>query len=78
MALKIVHAAFEDGQLIPRRYSGDGEDVSPPLAWSDPPAGTKSFALIGDDPDVPRGERVLAACHAHALAETQLIGKYQR
>ena len=35
------------------RYTGDGEDVSPPLAWSDPPSGTKSLALIVDDPDAP-------------------------
>jgi Raf kinase inhibitor-like YbhB/YbcL family protein len=38
---------------IPRRHTADGEDVSPPLAWSNPPAGTRSFALVVDDPDAP-------------------------
>jgi Raf kinase inhibitor-like YbhB/YbcL family protein len=47
--------AFENGQPIPKRHTGDGDDVSPPLAWTEPPAGTKSFALICDDPDAPRG-----------------------
>jgi Raf kinase inhibitor-like YbhB/YbcL family protein len=38
---------------IPAKYTREGADVSPPLAWSDPPAGTKSFALVVDDPDAP-------------------------
>ncbi len=42
-----------DGATIARRYTGDGDDVSPPLAWRDPPAGTRQFALICDDPDAP-------------------------
>jgi len=53
MELKSV--AFETGALIPGEYTCDGEDISPPLNWSDPPAGTKSFALISDDPDAPVG-----------------------
>jgi Raf kinase inhibitor-like YbhB/YbcL family protein len=40
---------------IPKRYTGDGEDQSPPLHWSEPPSETKSIALICDDPDAPRG-----------------------
>src|SRR5207247_9221413 len=55
MNLKLSSSAFENGQPIPKRHSGDGEDVSPPLAWSEPPPGTKSLALICDDPDAPRG-----------------------
>lgn len=55
MKIQISSAAFADGGPIPRRYTGDGDDMSPPLAWSEPPAGTKSFALICDDPDAPRG-----------------------
>jgi Raf kinase inhibitor-like YbhB/YbcL family protein len=43
------------GSLIPSQYTCDGRDISPPLAWSAPPAGTKSFALISDDPDAPAG-----------------------
>jgi Raf kinase inhibitor-like YbhB/YbcL family protein len=47
--------AFGDGDEIPRRHSCEGEDVSPPLRWSDPPEGTRSLALIVDDPDAPVG-----------------------
>lgn len=54
-AMRLASTAFTEGGMIPARYTGDGEDVSPPLAWSDTPAGTKSFALICDDPDAPRG-----------------------
>jgi hypothetical protein len=46
-------AAFENRQPIPARHTGDGEDASPPLAWSDPPAGTRELALVVDDPDAP-------------------------
>ncbi len=49
----LASAAFAQGEAIPARYSCDGENVSPSLAWTDPPAGTKSFALIMDDPDAP-------------------------
>jgi Raf kinase inhibitor-like YbhB/YbcL family protein len=44
-------SAFTHGQPIPVRYTADGADVSPPLSWTDPPAGTRSFALVADDPD---------------------------
>ena len=47
---------FKDGQAIPFRFTCDGENVSPHLAWSDPPPGTKSFALICHDPDAPMGD----------------------
>lgn len=46
-------AAFAPGALIPRRHTCQGADVSPALSWTDPPAGTKSFALIVTDPDAP-------------------------
>jgi phosphatidylethanolamine-binding protein (PEBP) family uncharacterized protein len=46
-------SAFATGAPIPSRYSCEGDDVSPPLAWSDPPAGTRSFALVVEDPDAP-------------------------
>jgi len=55
MSLKLTSTAFEDGHVIPKKYTGDGDDVSPPLAWSNPPKETKSFVLICDDPDAPRG-----------------------
>lgn len=53
MAFKLTSTAFDDGQSIPRKYTGDGPDVSPPLQWTEPPAPIKSFALICDDPDAP-------------------------
>jgi len=53
MALTLRSDAFEPQGSIPTRYSCDGEDVSPPLAWTAPPAGTRSLVLIVDDPDAP-------------------------
>jgi Raf kinase inhibitor-like YbhB/YbcL family protein len=55
MALHLSSPAFAQGQAIPRLYSGEGKDLSPPLAWSDAPPGTRSLALIMDDPDAPTG-----------------------
>ena len=46
---------FSDGDRIPVRYSCDGQDISPPLAWGGAPQGTKSFALVVEDPDAPSG-----------------------
>lgn len=50
-SFKITSSAFQSDGAIPKKYSCDGQDISPPLAWSGAPAGTKSFALIMDDPD---------------------------
>lgn len=55
MKLSLVSAAFEEGGKIPRKHTCDGADVSPALAWSSAPPGTRSFALICDDPDAPMG-----------------------
>jgi Raf kinase inhibitor-like YbhB/YbcL family protein len=52
---ELTSTAFAPGEPIPGRYSCDGEDISPPLQWSDPPQGTQSLALICDDPDAPIG-----------------------
>jgi Raf kinase inhibitor-like YbhB/YbcL family protein len=51
----LTTAAFQPGADIPRKYTCDAEDVSPPLRWTNAPAATKSFALIADDPDAPGG-----------------------
>ena len=53
MSIAVTSSAFAHGALIPKAYTGDGADQSPPLHWSEPPPGTKSFALICDDPDAP-------------------------
>ncbi|HEX9394088.1 MAG TPA: YbhB/YbcL family Raf kinase inhibitor-like protein, partial [Gemmatimonadales bacterium] len=55
MAFTLTSTAFAEGALIPTKYTCDGADVSPPLAWSGAPTNAKSFALICDDPDAPRG-----------------------
>jgi len=47
--------AFVDGQPIPKRYSCEGENISPPLSWDSVPEGTHSLALIVEDPDAPSG-----------------------
>jgi len=53
--IKVTSTAFAEGAMIPVKFTGDGEDVSPPLSWTGAPEGTKSFALINDDPDAPVG-----------------------
>jgi Raf kinase inhibitor-like YbhB/YbcL family protein len=53
MTLELVSTAFAPGDAIPSLYTCEGKDASPPLSWSGVPAGTKSFALIVDDPDAP-------------------------
>ncbi len=58
MEFKIFSSAFKEGELIPIKYTCDGLNISPPLNWTEPPKGTKSFALINDDPDAPIGEWV--------------------
>ncbi len=51
--MKLTSSAFADGGAVPTRHTGEGEDVSPALAWTDVPEGTESFALICHDPDAP-------------------------
>lgn len=55
MALTLTSQGFTNGSDIPTKYTCDGENVSPALAWKDVPSGTKSLALIVDDPDAPVG-----------------------
>ena len=53
MAFTLTSSAFAHGGEIPTLYTCEGADISPPLAWTDPPEGSKSLALIVDDPDAP-------------------------
>jgi hypothetical protein len=55
MPLQISSTVFSNGGAIPKQYTCDGADVSPPLSWKDSPPSTQSFALIADDPDAPAG-----------------------
>lgn len=55
MVFELTSSAIEPGKPIPRDFTGDGRDISPPLKWSDPPVGTASLLMICDDPDAPRG-----------------------
>lgn len=56
--MEIKSSAFKAGESIPSKYTCDNIDVSPHLAWSKVPSGTKTFALIADDPDAPSGTYV--------------------
>jgi Raf kinase inhibitor-like YbhB/YbcL family protein len=53
--MRLNSTAFADGSAIPRRFTCDGDDLSPPLSWSDAPPGTRGFVLLCDDPDAPAG-----------------------
>jgi phosphatidylethanolamine-binding protein (PEBP) family uncharacterized protein len=53
--LSLSSTAFKEADKIPARYACDGQDMSPPLAWDEPPQGTRAFAMIVEDPDAPGG-----------------------
>lgn len=53
--LQLTSSAFANGQAIPTLFTCDGAGQTPPLNWGEPPASTKSFALVLDDPDAPGG-----------------------
>lgn len=55
MAFTLKSADFKDGGAIPRQFTCDGDDISPELSWTDPPAGVLSYAMIVEDPDAPMG-----------------------
>ena len=55
MTIELTSTAFSEGEMIPTRYTCDGEDISPLLAWSGVPEAAQSLALICDDPDAPVG-----------------------
>ena len=53
--MQLTSSAFDEGAMIPQRYTCDGENTSPPLSWTGVPPETRSLALICDDPDAPAG-----------------------
>ncbi len=55
LKLQVTSPAFAQRQSIPEKYTGQGDDVSPPIQWTGAPANTKTFALICEDPDAPMG-----------------------
>ena len=74
MALQVSSPAFAEAQMIPIKYTCDGENISPPLEWNGQPKDTRSVAIICDDPDAPSGtftHWVLydIAGHTHQLLE---------
>ena len=63
--MQISSSAFENGSRIDVKHTVDGQDLSPPLAWSKPPEGTRSLALICDDPDAPSPRKPAANPWVH-------------
>lgn len=73
MSLKLTSSAFTHGEPIPKKYTGEGIDVSPPLGWSGVPDGTREFALICDDPDAPTPEPWVHWIIYHLPADLQSL-----
>jgi Raf kinase inhibitor-like YbhB/YbcL family protein len=82
MTIKVTSPAFADDQRIPDQYTSEGEDVSPPIEWTDLPGGTKELALICDDPDAPTDEPwvhwVIYKIPANATGLPQAIPRQSR
>jgi len=55
MDIELKSSAFDNEGKIPKKYTCDGDDISPPLSWKSIPEGTKSLAIVCDDPDAPMG-----------------------
>ena len=69
MAFELTSSAFKEGERIPDRYTCEGADLSPPLHWGVPPAATKSFVLIADDPDAKQRGGVQSLGRAFGILE---------
>jgi Raf kinase inhibitor-like YbhB/YbcL family protein len=71
--MRITSEAFGHAGPIPGRFTCDGEDISPPLAWGDAPKGTESFVLLCDDPDAPSAKWHHWAVYDLARESTGLV-----
>ncbi|WP_442753311.1 YbhB/YbcL family Raf kinase inhibitor-like protein [Methylocystis sp. JAN1] len=71
--MRLTSEAFSDGDVIPREYTCDGEDRSPPLKWTGAPEKTKSFVLLVDDPDAPNGTFHHWACYDIPAHHAELV-----
>lgn len=81
MSMTLTSPAFAPNAAIPAKHGRRSGNVSPPLAWTDPPAGTKAFALLVDDPDAPAGDWVhwvILNLPADARALPEGVGKDAR
>jgi Raf kinase inhibitor-like YbhB/YbcL family protein len=78
LAFIITSSAFEEGKTIPVRHTCDGDDISPALKWSNAPANTKSFTLISDDPDAPKGTWVHWVLFDLPGSTTELAGEIEK
>ncbi len=65
--MHLTSPAFEDGQELPARFTCDGDQIAPPLAWDDVPNGTQSLALIIEDPDAPSPTALNRHTFTHCL-----------
>ena len=72
MAFSLKSTAFVEGAKIPEKYTCAGSDISPELSWTEPPEGTKSFALVVNDPDAPCGNWVHWVLYDLPVSERKL------
>jgi len=78
MNFHITSTAFSEGQPIPRKFTCQGSDVSPPLKWTGAPSNARSFALVADDPDAPVGTWVHWVLYNLPAASTDLAENTQK
>lgn len=74
----LTSEAFADGQAIPNEFTCDGANQPPPLTWSEPPEGTRGFALVVDDPDAPGGTFRHWAAYDIAASARSLVGIFSQ
>lgn len=72
MTFALHSPVFQNGGAIPDKYARDGENLSPPLRWADPPAETRSFMVVVEDPDAPSGTFRHWALHGINPTQTEL------